>query len=72
MIIWTGWGILSIIILAISIAVGMGESEQMDSIRFFMAIIIGAMMNWFIGKKFNSNEKIRIVRDEETGERLKL
>ena len=72
MIVWTGWGILSILIFAISIVVGMGDSEIMDPTRFLMAVIIGAGINWFLGKKFNNDENVRIVRDEKTGERLKL
>lgn len=72
MIVWTGWGILSIIILAISIGVGMGDSEIMDPTRLLMAVIIGAGINWFLGKKFNNDEDIKVVRDEKTGERLKL
>jgi len=67
---WSGWGFLSMIIAALTLFIGV--ANPFDPVRFLMATIIGAAVNWYIGKKFNSDKNKRIYTDEETGERVQL
>lgn len=70
MIVWTGLGILTLIVCGLgtliisSILEYFGVPSGLStSIGFF----ISAILNWFLGKKLNG-QKGKILKDEKTGE----
>lgn len=76
MIIWRGWGILSIVILFVSAIatefiseaiVGNDQFYNTNSMMMPLAFAIGGILNYVISEKFfKSTEKV--VIDKETGE----
>ncbi|MEP3387564.1 MAG: hypothetical protein ABJO02_05215 [Reichenbachiella sp.] len=72
MIIWSGRGILTPLILVASIILFISiSSEEIGVYTFPLSILLAGVSNWFLGKKWN-NEPGRIVVDEATGERIEL
>lgn len=72
MIIWSGRGILTPLILVASIILFISiSSEEIGVYTFPLSILLAGVANWFLGKKWN-NEPGRIVVDEATGERIEL
>ena len=72
MIVWTGRGLLSIIVLVISffLCAVIIPKEYSDYI-FVLSAFIAGVFSWVFGKKWNLQNE-RIVIDEETGQRLKI
>lgn len=72
MIIWSGRGILTPLILIASIVLFISLSSESVSVYTFpLSILLAGAANWFLGKKWN-NVPGRIVVDEATGERIEL
>lgn len=70
MVIWSGLGILTVVIGFAGIMCShwlFGNSHIADSIFLFLA----AVANWFLGVKLNSSQS-RVYRDESTGELVHL
>ena len=68
MIVWSGYGFLTAIFALVGLLIG---NSLLGSVPFHssIGIILGAVANWFVGKKLNSVPG-RTLIDEETGERL--
>ena len=76
MIIWSGRGILTPLILILFIVLMTFISTSLftaESAIYSMAVafILAGASNWYLGKKWN-NAPGRIVVDEATGERIEL
>ncbi|WP_422360404.1 hypothetical protein [Reichenbachiella sp.] len=72
MIIWSGRGILTPLILIASIVLFISiSSESVGVYTFPLSILLAGAANWYLGKKWN-NTPDRIVVDETTGERIEL
>ena len=71
MLIWSGWGILVplIVALALLLAVPFGGDAARYSLAFSQAI--AAVAIWVVGKKLTSNSG-RIMVDQATGETVEL
>ena len=78
MLIWRGWGILTIAIVAlvggavvvISNALLAGTGRYMG-LALVAGLLAAAVVNWFVGKRLNRGPARELV-DEATGERLVL
>lgn len=68
MIVWSGFGFLTAVLALLGLLIG---NSLPGSIPYHasIGILLGAVVNWFVGKKLN-NTPGRILVDEETGERL--
>ena len=80
LIVWSGWGFLTVAIVAVvSIVVGAILSLMFAALGVpqltFLAVSIGlfsaAAANWFIGKRFNDKPGRELV-DPQTGQRVLL
>ncbi|WP_420582689.1 hypothetical protein [Reichenbachiella sp.] len=72
MIIWSGRGILTPLILVGSILLLISiSSEKVGVYTFPLSILLAGALNFYLGKKWN-NARGRIVVDEVTGERIEL
>ncbi|SMD36230.1 hypothetical protein SAMN04488029_2785 [Reichenbachiella faecimaris] len=72
MIIWSGRGILTPLILVTSVVLFISiSSEEIGVYTFPISILLAGVANWILGKKWNSASG-RIVVDEATGERIEL
>ncbi|MDC0114890.1 hypothetical protein OAH83_01285 [Methylophilaceae bacterium] len=70
MIIWTGWGILSVVIGITPVL--LLDPDISTSKEMGLAYILVGIANWYLGKYFNDKEKEQILLDEKTGKRVKL
>ncbi len=70
MIIWTGWGIISLVLLVIGLL--MGEQHIGGTYGDAIGVLIAAGINFGIARKVNNPEKDRILIDENTGERVAI
>lgn len=69
MIVWSGRGFLSVVVLIASF-IGLASilpKEQSDY-GFILSFFIAGAFSWFVGKKWNTVEKTLI--DEESGEEV--
>lgn len=76
MLIWSGRGILTPLILILFIVVSSVLSASLNSLEVALytmpvAFLLGGWANWYLGNKWN-NVPGRIVVDEATGERIEL
>ena len=71
MIIWSGRGILSVLVLIISIiaCIYILPKECADY-GFAVSFLVAGLFSWFFGKRWNSSQ--RILKDEKTGQRIVL
>ena len=76
MLIWSGWGLLVLIITGVNAFLIEGITEtiskndtfyQDHSWTFTVVLIISAIMCWFLGRKLN-NKSTKVLIDPETGE----
>lgn len=78
MIIWRGWGVLTIAIVvlvgglvtAISVNV-LKETGRFVGLAFTAGLVTAALVNWFVGRRLNSAPGRELV-DPATGERVVL
>lgn len=72
MIVWTGRGIFSVLILIPACIIG-GLFFSKENIDYGIAIglFLGGAFNWYFGKKWNNSEG-RTVIDEKTGQKFIL
>jgi len=72
MIVWSGRGFLSIIVLVITlfISVSIFSTENSDY-SFILTAFVTGLFSWYFGRKWNLKNE-RIVIDEKTGQRFKL
>ena len=72
MIVWSGRGFLSIIVLLVTlfICVSIISTENADY-GFIITAFVTGIFSWYFGKKWNTQNE-RIVIDEKTGQRLKI
>ncbi len=70
MIVWSGRGILSVLILLVSfgIFVSVLPTEAGDY-SFVLAFFIAAAFSWFLGRKWNEGEGKSFI-DKETGQEI--
>jgi len=70
MIIWSGRGIFSVLVLIACMFLTVTLfSKEIADYAFAMSFTIAGFFSWFFGKKWN-NKPQRILRDEQTGERV--
>jgi len=71
MVIWSGRGILSVLVLMVSmfVCVSLFHKENADYM-FSISFLVAGLFSWFFGKKWNRSQ--RILKDEETGKRIIL
>jgi len=79
MLIWSGWGILVLIITSVNSFIMLGLVEiitkdttfyQNNSWLFTVALIISGIICWFLGKRLNK-PPTRILIDKETGQEFR-
>ena len=72
MIVWSGRGFLSILVLLVTLflCVSILPNEYSDY-SFVVTAFMTAIFSWVFGKKWNTQNE-RIVIDEKTGQRLKI
>ncbi|MBX2844353.1 MAG: hypothetical protein KTR26_21485 [Flammeovirgaceae bacterium] len=70
MVVWSGRGILSILVLIVSfvICLKLFPVEQSDY-SFVVAFFVAGAFSWFMGKKWNEQEG-RTVMDKATGQEM--
>lgn len=72
MIVWSGKGFLSVLILIISLFLFVKILPQAQGdYAFVLAFLIAGAFSWFMGKKWNAEES-RTVIDKATGQELVL
>lgn len=72
MIIWSGRGILTPLILVASILLFISvSSDEIGVYTFPLSILLAGVLNWYFGNKWNNKEG-RIMVDETTGERVEF
>jgi len=72
MLIWSGKGILSVLVLLISAVLLMGVfPEEKSDYAFVTAFFIAGIFSWFMGKRWNEKEG-QIVVDKATGQEIEL
>lgn len=72
MIVWSGRGILSIVVLIVALFLCMAVLPKgQEDYAFVIASFITAAFSWFLGDKWN-NQDPKIVVDEKTGQRINL
>jgi len=72
MIVWSGRGFLSIIVLLVTLflCVSIFSTENADY-SFIITAFITGIFSWYFGTKWNKKNE-RVVIDEKTGQRLKI
>lgn len=72
MIVWSGRGFLSILVLLVTLflCVSILPNEYSDY-SFVITAFMTAIFSWVFGKKWNTQNE-RIVIDEKTSQRLKI
>jgi hypothetical protein len=72
MIIWSGRGFLSIIVLFVTLflCVSIFSTENADY-SFITTAFVTGIFSWYFGTKWNKKNE-RVVIDEKTGQRLKI
>lgn len=72
MLIWSGKGILSVLVLLISAVLLMGVfPEEKSDYAFVGAFFIAGVFSWFMGKRWNEKDG-QIVVDKATGQEIEL
>lgn len=81
MLIWRGWGILTILIISATWIVTfsvlrlllstMGQGSWVVVISSSLALVAGAAANWMVGRRFNGKPPRELV-DPKTGENVLL
>lgn len=72
MIVWSGRGFLSALVLIGSIFISIWLlPESLYDYGFVVACFISAVFSWIFGKKWNTQNE-RIVTDDKTGQKLRL
>ncbi|WP_424000869.1 hypothetical protein [Maribacter sp. IgM3_T14_3] len=72
MIIWSGRGFLSVLVLIATLFVCISIfPDGMRDYGFIVSLFVAGIFSWLFGKKWNSKNE-RIVIDEQSGERLKI
>lgn len=76
MLVWRGWGILVVVIgfgallltqLAVDAVAGAGTYSRNASLWAPVALLLAALIVWFVGRRFNGSEG-RVLRDVQTGD----
>ncbi len=73
MVIWKGYGFLTLVIaIAIGAIVSLifGKIGSTEDLGAAVGALISAVIIWFVGNKLNSPEKKRIMVDKKTGEEV--
>lgn len=70
MIVWSGRGFLSVLVLMVTLFASISVlPKQYGDYAFVIAAFVTAIFSWYYGDKWN-NKKGRRVIDEETGQRI--
>ena len=73
MIVWTGKGILSVLVVFFSIvAFNFILPRDLSDYSFALGFFIGAIFSFYFGLKWNSQEAERVFVDEKTGEKVRV
>lgn len=70
MIIWSGWGILVVPIVAISVgvfAIGTGAAGLNEVAGIIVGFLVAAPLTWLLGRKLNGPDASRTLVDPQTG-----
>ena len=70
MVIWSGWGFLTVIITLGGAVIG--QLFLGDRYGIGLGFLLAAIANFLAGRKLNDPSKDKIVVDEKTGERIAL
>ncbi|WP_109434915.1 hypothetical protein [Aquimarina sp. AU119] len=70
MIVWSGRGFLSVLVLAVILVVftSILPKEQSDY-AYIIGLFVAGVFSWFMGKKWNQSDG-RIVIDKQTGQEI--
>ena len=72
MIVWTGRGILAVLVLIASFAIlTLIVPKELTDVVFVGSFLITAAFSWYFGKKWNGGEG-HLVIDKETGQEFSL
>lgn len=72
MIVWSGRGFLSVLVLIVALFASMGIlPKEHSDYAFIIATFVAAAFSWYFGNKWN-NKNTRVVIDEQTGQRIVL
>lgn len=72
MIVWSGKGFLSVLVLLASIVLlAFVLPKEQGDIGFIISFFVAGLFSWFMGKKLNDQEG-RTVIDKETGQEMIL
>lgn len=71
MLIWSGKGILSVLVLLVALVIAvMVFPDDQVMLSFAVAFFVAAVFSWHFGKKWNGQSKT--VIDKETGQEIEL
>lgn len=72
MIVWSGRGFVSVLVLIVALFASMSIlPKERSDYAFVIATSVAAIFSWYFGNKWN-NKNGRIVIDEQTGQRIVL
>ncbi|UXP30972.1 hypothetical protein N6H18_11485 [Reichenbachiella agarivorans] len=72
MVVWSGRGILSVLVLLLSFVgfiIVLPKGYELHAVSY--ALLITGIFSWFLGKRWN-NHPGRIIIDKNTGEKINL
>ena len=75
MVVWSGYGILSAFLLVFCLGLGFAAGSGTGIPEGYAAgggLLIGAVLNWFMGRRFNNPANDRELVDPRTGGRVML
>ncbi|TCW38960.1 hypothetical protein [Laceyella sacchari] len=81
MIVWKGWGILILPIVALCVAplqfltvewLNFPEQSLPANLALIVGFFLSAIIIWFLGKRLNSKTAERVFVDKESGQEFKL
>ena len=71
MVIWSGKGVLSVVVLLVALLITTVALPDNFNIALGIACMIAAIFSWYFGRKWNSAEGKAVI-DKETGEEILL
>jgi len=70
-IVWSGWGILAVLIAAVGGALGaVAGGEHHSNLGMGIGLVAVAPAIWLLGKRLNDPEKGRVLVDPQTGQQV--
>lgn len=73
MIVWSGWGILVVLIAGLAAGIGVAAGGTAHaSLGMGLGAILGAVGIWFLGRRLNGPTSERLLVDPKTGQQVML